>query len=79
MENSNIVLLKHHFVNFQDVKNTAFYRNQCPDIDDRIIIDVTSRVVRDKEFLKEHPNFPNCPFVCPKGGRYVDILRDGSY
>ncbi len=58
MENSNIVLLKHHFVNFQDVKNTAFYRNQCPDIDDRIIIDVTSRVVRDKEFLKEHPNFP---------------------
>ena len=55
MENKNIVLLRHHPM---DVKFTnTFYANQLPDINDYIVIDVTSRVVRDKRFMAEHPTF----------------------
>ena len=55
MENKNIVLLRHHPMN---VKFTnAFYTNQLPNIEDYILIDVSSRVVRNKEFMKEHPTF----------------------
>ena len=57
MENKNVILLKHHPMN---VKFTnPFYLNQTDnnDLSDYIVIDVTSRVTRDKEFMKEHPCF----------------------
>lgn len=57
MENKNIILLKHHILG---VKFTnSFYTNQTDngDLSDYIIIDVTSRVERDKEFMNEHPSF----------------------
>lgn len=51
MENKNIVMLKHHPMN---VKFTnTFYVNQCSDLAERIIIDVTSRVTRDRAFMAE--------------------------
>ena len=41
MENKNVVILKHHP---RPLKLTnAFYTNQCPDLADRVVIDVTSR------------------------------------
>ena len=55
MENKNIVLLRHHPMNVK-FSNT-FYVNQLPNIEDYMVIDVTSRVVRDKAFMKEHPTF----------------------
>ena len=57
MENKNIILLKHNPLN---VKFTnTFYLNQTDekDLSDYIVVDVTSRVERDKEFMKEHPSF----------------------
>ena len=57
MENKNIILLKHHPMN---VKFTnTFYLNQTNDgnLDDFIIFDVTSRILRNKEFMAEHPTF----------------------
>lgn len=41
MENRNVVILKHHPrpLKFRN----PFYTNQCPDLEDRIIINVTSR------------------------------------
>ncbi len=57
MENKNIILLKHHPMN---VKFTnTFYLNQTDngDLSDYVIIDVTSRIERNKEFMKEHPTF----------------------
>ncbi len=55
METNQIVLLRHHPMN---VKFTnPFYVNQLPDIEDYMVIDVTSRVVRDKAFMAAHPTF----------------------
>ena len=57
MENKNIILLKHHILN---VKYTnTFYLNQTDngDLSDYVVIDVTSRVERDKQFMEEHPTF----------------------
>lgn len=57
MDNKNVILLKHHPMN---VKFTnTFYLNQTDDnnLSDYVVIDVTSRVERDKEFMKEHPTF----------------------
>ncbi len=55
MENKNIVLLRHHPM---DVKFTnSFYTNQCPDLEDYIVIDCTSRCTKNKAFMKDHPNF----------------------
>lgn len=56
MENKNILLLRHHPMN---VKFTnSFYTNQTEnDLSEYTIIDVTSRVTRDKEFMAQHPNF----------------------
>ena len=57
MENKNIVLLRHHPM---DVKFTnVFYANQLPNIEDYMVIDVTSRIVRNKEFMAQHPTFGN--------------------
>ena len=55
MENKNIVLLRHHPM---DVKFTnPFYANQLPNIEDYMVIDVTSRIVKNKEFMAQHPTF----------------------
>lgn len=55
MENKNIVLLRHHIMG---VKYTnTFYKNQLENIEDYVIVDCTSRCVRNKEFMKEHPTF----------------------
>ena len=58
MENKNIIMLKHHPMN---VKFTnTFYTNQLDEndnIENYIVIDVTSRIERNKEFMKEHPSF----------------------
>ena len=56
MENKNIMLLKHppmdlHYTNPSYVNQTEH------NLEDYIIIDVTSRCERNKEFMKEHPNF----------------------
>jgi len=55
-ENNNVVLLKHHNMN---VKYTnTYYTNQVDDnLEDYVIVDVTSRCVRNKEFMSEHPTF----------------------
>jgi len=55
MENKNIVLLRHHPM---DLKYTnSLYVNQLPDIGDYIVIDVTSRAIKNKKFMEEHPTF----------------------
>ena len=55
MENKNIVLLRHHPM---DVKFTnAFYAHQLPNIEDYMVIDVTSRVIKNKVFMAQHPTF----------------------
>ena len=56
MENKNILLLRHHPMNVH-FTNT-FYTNQTEDsLEDYVIFDVTSRVERNKDFMKEHPTF----------------------
>ena len=50
MENKNIVIVKHHPrpLNFTN----SFYTTQCDDLDERVIIDLTSRN-RDKSFARQ--------------------------
>ena len=56
MENKNIIMLKHHPLNIH--YSNQFYLNQLDDdIANYIVIDVTSRAERNKEFMKEHPTF----------------------
>lgn len=57
MENKNIILLKHSPIGIK--YTNSFYLNQTEegDLSDYIVIDVTSRVERDREFINEHPNF----------------------
>ena len=56
MENKNILFLRHHPMNVY-FTNT-FYTNQTENnLSDYIIFDVTSRVERNKDFMKEHPTF----------------------
>ena len=52
MENRNIVLLRRHWVNHTDPKSTAVYLNQCPDLADFEVIDVTSHN-RSEKFRSE--------------------------
>jgi len=55
MENQNIVMLRHHFLN---VKTTnAFYTNQCPNLSDYVIVDVTSKN-KSKELIDVHELSP---------------------
>ncbi len=56
MENKNILMLRHHPMN---VKYTnPFYTGQTEDdLGDYLIIDVTSRAERDREFMAAHPSF----------------------
>lgn len=56
MENKNILMLRHHPMNV--FYTNTFYTNQTQeDLSDYTIIDVTSRIARNKEFMKEHPDF----------------------
>ena len=56
MENKNILMLRHHPMNV--FFTNSFYTNQTEtSLSDYIIIDVTSRIIRNKEFMMKHPNF----------------------
>lgn len=56
MENKHILLLQHHPMNV--FFTNPFYTNQTEnDLDEYVIIDVTSRITRNKEFMEAHPNF----------------------
>lgn len=56
MENQNILLLRHHPMNVH-FTNT-FYTSQTEhNLGEYTIIDVTSRITRNKEFIAEHPRF----------------------
>ena len=56
MENKNILLLRHHPMNVHFTN--SFYTSQTEnDLSEYMIFDVTSRVTRNKEFMKEHPTF----------------------
>ena len=56
MEDKKIVLLKHHPMNLK-FTNT-WYTSQVEDnLNDYVVIDVTSRVIRDKLFISNHPSF----------------------
>ena len=57
LEDKRIILLKHHPMN---VKFTnPWYQGQADNLDKYLIVDVTSRVRRNKEFINEHPYFAN--------------------
>jgi len=56
MEKNNIILLRHHPMNV--LFSNPFYVKQVEDdLSEYVIVDVTSRCVRNKEFMKVHPNF----------------------
>ena len=64
MENKNVVILKHHP---RPLKfSNPFYTNQCPDLEERIIIDVTSRN-EDKSFARQLSPFFVGPVTGPDG------------
>lgn len=66
MENTNIVIVKQHPRRIS--YSNPFYLNQCPDINDRIIIDITSRN-KDKEFANQVSPFYVGPVVGPDGAK----------
>ena len=54
MENKNIVMLKHSPMNLK--YDNPSYTNQVDDeLSEYVVVDVTSRVLRNKDFMKEHP------------------------
>ncbi len=56
MENKNILLLKHHPMNV--FFTNTFYTSQTENnLSEYTIIDVTSRVIYNRSFMQEHPNF----------------------
>ena len=66
MENQNVVILKRHpralkFTN-------PFYTNQCPDLSERIIVDLTSRNP-DRNFSRQVSPFYVGPVVGPDGAQ----------
>ena len=64
MENKNIVILKHHP---RPLKySNPFYTNQCPDLEDRVIINVTSRS-DNKAFARQLSPFFIGPVTGPDG------------
>ena len=66
MENQNVVIVKHHF---RPLKlSNPFYTTQCPDIEDRIVINLTSRN-SDKEFAKMVSPFYVGPIKGPDGAQ----------
>lgn len=56
MENKNVIILRHHPLNVKF--SNSFYTSQVEDdLSNYVIIDVTSRIERNKEFMREHPLF----------------------
>ncbi len=51
----NVILLKRH--NRSLKFDNPFYLNQCSCLQDYIVLEVTSRCVGNKDFMKEHPSF----------------------
>ena len=66
MENKNIVMLKCHFVSYKDPKTTTYYLNQCRNLADYEVIDVTSKN-RDPQFKSDISPMYIGPFVTPDG------------
>jgi len=66
MENNNIVMLKRHFVNYKDPKQTTYYLNQCKDLADYEVIDVTSHN-SDPKFRSEISPMFIGPITTPDG------------
>lgn len=64
MENKNVVILKHHPRPIR--YSNPFYINQCSDLEDRVIIDLTSRNP-NKEFAHQVSPFYLGPVVGPDG------------
>ena len=64
MENKNIVIVKHHPRPLS--LSNSFYLNQCPDIAERVVIDLTSRN-RDVNFAKQVSPFFVGPVVGTDG------------
>ena len=66
MENQNIVIIKHHPRPLR--YSNPFYTNQCPDLEERVIIDLTSRNP-DKTFAQQVSPFYIGPVIGPDGAR----------
>ena len=66
MENKNVVIIKHHPRPLR--YSNSFYTNQCPDLEDRIIIDLTSRNP-DRNFSRQVSPFYVGPVTGPDGAR----------
>ena len=71
MENKNVVVVKHHPRPLR--YSNSFYTNQCPDLEDRIVIDLTSRN-RDKTFARQVSPFYVGPVTGPDGA-HADSLE----
>ena len=56
MENKNILMLRHHPMNVH-FTNTFYITQTENDLSEYTIIDVTSRITRNKEFMEQHPRF----------------------
>lgn len=56
MENKNILLLRHHPMNVH-FTNTFYTTQTENDLSEYTVIDVTSRITRNKEFMEQHPRF----------------------
>ena len=70
MENKSIVIVKHHF---RPLKlSNPFYTTQCPDIEDRIVINLTSRNP-DKEFARQVSPFYVGPLTGPDGATAANL------
>ena len=56
MESKQVVVLKHHPMNLKFTN--SWYKDQVEDnLEDYTVVDVTSRVMRDKAFMSAHPTF----------------------
>ena len=64
MENKNVVIVKHHPRPL--TLSNPFYLTQCPDIEDRVIINLTSRG-RNAEFARQVSPFFVGPVAGPDG------------
>lgn len=64
MENQNVVIVKHHPRPLR--LDNPFYTTQCPDIEDRVVINLTSRNP-DQEFARQVSPFFVGPVTGPDG------------
>jgi hypothetical protein len=64
MENKNVVIVKHHPRPL--TLSNSFYTNQCPDIADRVVINLTSRNP-DRNFAEQVSPFYVGPVTGPAG------------